>query len=186
MINVNNFKPGITFAFENNIFLVLEAQHSKQGRGQASVKVKVKDLRTGAITVKTFTGGDKVSKAHIEKKPMKYLYNDGSNVFLMDNQTFEQLEIPLKNLEWEIKFLTEGQDVEVRMFNHEILDLELKPNVEITVLEAPEAVRGNTQNNPQKKIKLITGYEIEVPMFIKTGEKIIVSTLNGKYVGRGK
>lgn len=186
MINVNNFKPGITFMHEQKIFSVLEAQHSKQGRGQASVKVKVKDLRTGAITLKTFTGGDKVTKAHIEKKPMKYLYDDSNDIVLMDNETFEQITIPLKNVTWEKNFLKGGENVQVKMFNDEILGLEIPLNIELLVTNAPEAIKGNTQSNPQKMIELETGWKLEAPMFIKTGEKVIVSSETGKYVGRGK
>ncbi len=186
MFNVNNFKPGMTFELDDNIFLVIEAQHSKQGRGQASVKAKVKNMRTGAIIFKTFIGGDKVARAHIEKKPMNYLYNDSKNIILMDNNTFDQLEIPLKNVEWEKNFLKERMNVEVRTFNDEILGLEIPQHIELEVIEASDAIKGNTQNNPQKKVKLETGFELDVPMFIKKGEKIIVSSETGKYIGRGK
>lgn len=185
MINVNTFKPGITFQENGDIFSVLSASHSKQGRGQATVKAKVKNLRTGSTTVKSYTGGDKVESAHIDKKDMDYLYNDGANIVLMDQQTFEQIEIPLVKVEWELNFLKEGNKVMVRLFGSEVLDIELPTNIELLVTEAPEAIKGNTQNNPQKKIVLETGFELEAPMFIKEGETIIVSSEDGKYVGRG-
>lgn len=186
MISVNEFKPGITFQLDNNIYVVIEAQHSKQGRGQANVKAKVKDLRSGTTTIKSFTGGDKVQKAHIETIAMNYLYNDGTNAIFMDEETFEQVEISLKRLEWELNFLIEGSKVKVRKFESEILDIELPINIELEVSEAFDAVKGNTTTNPQKKITLITGFEMEVPMFIKQGDIIIVSTETGKYVGKGK
>ncbi len=184
MIDVNKFKPGITFQENSEIFMVIEAQHSKQGRGQASVKAKVKNLRSGAITVKTYTGGDKVKKAHINKKDMDYLYNDGVNAILMDQETFEQVEIDMSKLEWELNFMVEGNKVKVRCFESEILDLELDANVQLKVTEAPDAVKGNTTNNPQKFIEVETGFKLEAPMFIKEGETIIVSTSDGKYIGR--
>lgn len=186
MINVNTFKPGITFAVGDEIFSVMSAQHSKQGRGQANVKAKVKNLRTGAITVQSYVGGDKVAPAHIDKKDMDYLYNDGTNIILMDQSSFEQISLPLAKIKWELNFLVEGKTVLVRKYKDEILDIELPINVELKVVEAPEAIKGNTQNNPQKKIKLETGFELEAPMFIKTGESIVVSSVDGKYVGRGK
>ncbi len=186
MISVNDFKPGITFQLDGSIFVVLTAQHSKQGRGQANVKAKVKDLRTGATTIKSFTGGDKVQKAHIETIAMNYLYNDNVNAILMDETTYEQIEIPLNRLEWELNFLVEGSKVKVRKFGEEILDIEIPLNIEIEVAEAFDAVKGNTTTNPQKKVTLVTGYEIEVPMFIKQGDIIIVSTEEGKYIGKGK
>lgn len=99
MINVNTFKPGITFKEGNNIYSVVSSQHAQQGRGQANVKAKIKNLRTGAITMITYTGGDKVEPAHIEKRDMDYLYTDGSNIILMDNESFEQIEIPLVKVE---------------------------------------------------------------------------------------
>lgn len=184
MINVNEFKPGITFQDEGDIFVVLEAQHSKQGRGQANVKAKVKNLRTGSTTIKSFTGGDRVKPAHIDKRKMNYLYNDGENIVLMDNETYEQVEIPLKNVEWELNFLKEGSEVQIRVFESEVLDVELPINVELKVTEAPDAVKGNTTTNPQKKVILETGFELETPMFVKENDVIIVSTETGKYVGR--
>lgn len=184
MINVNEFKPGITFEDDNEIFVVLEAQHSKQGRGQANVKAKVKNLRTGSTTIKTYTGGDKVKPAHIDKRRMNFLYSDGDNIYLMDNETFEQVEIPVSHVEWELNFLKEGKEVQIRKFQDEILDIELPANVDLVVTEAPDAVKGNTTTNPQKKVILETGFEIETPMFIKEGETIIVSTETGKYAGK--
>ena len=185
MINVNAFKPGVTFQEDGHIFSVLSASHSKQGRGQANVKAKVKNLRTGATTIKSYTGGDKVKSAHIDKRDMDYLYNDGSNIVLMDQVSFEQVEIALEKVEWELNFLKEGNKVLARFFESEVLDIELPTNVELEVIEAPEAVKGNTQNNPQKKITLETNFVIEAPMFIKQGEIVVVSTTEGKYQGRG-
>ncbi|WP_036464494.1 elongation factor P [Mycoplasmopsis sturni] len=184
MINVNEFKPGITFQDEGDIFVVLEAQHSKQGRGQANVKAKVKNLRTGSTTIKSYTGGDKVKPAHIDKRKMNYLYSDGEYIFLMDNETYEQAEIPVKNVEWELNFLKEGSEVQIRKFEEEVLDIELPINVDLKVVEAPDAVKGNTTTNPQKKVVLETGFELETPMFIKENDIIIVSSETGKYVGK--
>ena len=186
MINVNTLKYGITFKENEEIFVVLEATHSKQGRGQANVKVKVKNLRTGSIVIKTFTGGNKVNLAHISKKNMKFLYNDGTNIILMDNESFDQIEIPVDKVKWELNFLKEGSEVLVRKYNEEILDIELPLNIQLKVVESPKAIKGNTQSNPQKKVKLETGFELEVPMFIKEEENIIISSENGKYVGRGE
>ncbi|WP_373435178.1 elongation factor P [Metamycoplasma equirhinis] len=184
MINVNDLKSGTTFQLEGNIYVVLEAQHSKQGRGQANVKVKVKDLRTGSTTIKSFTGGEKVKKAMIDKVNMDYLYNAGEVVILMDQETFEQIEIPVENLKWELNFLKEGQKVLVRKFEQEVLDIELPVNVNLLVTESPDAVKGNTAQAAQKKVTVETGYIVETPLFIKEGEVISISTETGKYVGR--
>ncbi|WP_322949773.1 elongation factor P [Mycoplasmopsis cynos] len=184
MINVNEFKPGITFQDDGDIFVVLEAQHSKQWRGQANVKAKVKNLRTGATTIKSYTGGDKVKPAHIDKRKMDYLYSDGENIILMDRETYEQIEISVDRVQWELNFLKEGSEVQIRKFQDEVLDIELAPNISLTVTTAPDAVKGNTTTNPQKKVTVETGFELETPMFIKEGDVIIISTETGKYVGK--
>lgn len=186
MINVNDFKPGITFQLNGDLFIVLTAQHSKQGRGQANVKAKVKNLRNGTTTIKSFIGGDKVQKAHIETVSMNYLYKDETNAVLMDEETYEQIEIPIDRLKWELNFLNEGSKVKVRKFENEILDIEIPLNIELEVAEAFDAVKGNTTTNPQKKVTLVTGFEVEVPMFIKQGDFVVISTEEGKYVGKGK
>jgi elongation factor P len=108
------------------------------------------------------------------------------NCVLMDNETFEQIELSSEKLKWELNFLNEGTEVKVRKFESEILDLEIPLNIDLEVTEAADAVKGNTTTNPQKKVTLITGFEIEVPMFIKEGEIITVATETGKYVGKGK
>jgi len=99
MINVNDFKPGVTFQYESNIYVVIEAHHSKSGRGQAHVKTNAKNLSTGATTNIAFTGGDKVEKAMIDKVDMKYSYYAGNNIVFMDTQTYDQIEIPSSRLE---------------------------------------------------------------------------------------
>ncbi|UUD37314.1 elongation factor P [Mycoplasmopsis equigenitalium] len=166
------------------MYVVLEAQHSKQGRGQANVKAKAKNLRTGAITIKTYTGGDRVQPARIDKKNMSYLYNDGENIVLMDDETYEQIFIPVAKVEWELNFLKESSKVMVRMFEEEVLDIELSANVDLVVTNAPDAVKGNATTNPQKKVIVETGYELETPMFIKDNDVITISTQTGKYVGK--
>ncbi|MDC8901063.1 elongation factor P [Metamycoplasma hyosynoviae] len=184
MISVNDLRPGFTFKHEDNIYIVLEAAHSKQGRGQANVKIKAKDLRSGSITVKSFTGGEKVERAMIDKAKMDYLYNSGEALVFMDQETFEQIEIPVKKVEWEMNFLKEGDKIQVRKFQEEILDIELEVNVALKVVSSPEAVRGNTAQVAQKKVIVETGFEVETPLFIKEGEIILISTETGKYVGR--
>lgn len=184
MISVNEFKPGLTYQEDGQIFIVLESQHSKQGRGQATVKAKVKNLRNGATTIKSYTGGDKVAKAHIEKAGMNYIYNDGTGIVLMDENTYEQIVIEEEKVTWEKNFITEGMKILVRKFEDEILDIELPVNIELKVVVAPDAVKGNSTSNPQKRITLETGFEMDAPLFIKEGEVIIVSSETGKYVGR--
>ncbi|VEU69339.1 Elongation factor P [Mycoplasmopsis californica] len=115
---------------------------------------------------------------------MSYLYNDGENIVLMDDETYEQIFIPVAKVEWELNFLKESSKVMVRMFEEEVLDIELSANVDLVVTNAPDAVKGNATTNPQKKVIVETGYELETPMFIKDNDVITISTQTGKYVGK--
>ncbi|QEH61696.1 elongation factor P [Spiroplasma chinense] len=181
---VNDLRPGSTFLYEGNIFVVLENSFSKSGRQQGKVTVKVKNLRSGARVEMTFTGGDKVDKAMIEKKDMQYLYNDGNNCMLMDTETYDQVEIESSKLEWELKFLTDGTMVKMTEYEGEILGITIPEKMELTIVEAEPAVKGDTTSGAQKKAKVETGLEITVPLFIKEGEKVIINTNDGKYAGR--
>lgn len=184
MINVNDFKPGVTFEWDNEIYLVLESIHSKQGRGQANVKTKVKNLRKGIIKTITFTGGDRVKKAHIKQIKMSFLYNDGSNLIFMDQTSYEQVGIETRKLEWEINFLNEGLLVNVISFENEILGVILPQKIELEIIETTDAIRGDTISNATKEAILETGLKVQVPLFIKKGEKVIISSLDGKYISR--
>lgn len=184
-LNVNEFKNGQTFLYEGDVYMVLESTHSKSGRGQAKVKVKCKNMIAGSTTSLTFTGGTIVDKAFVERKEMQYLYNDGINASMMNMETFDTTNILLENLKEEILFLVEGSQVLVTMYEGQILGVLLDKNVSLKVTEAPDAVAGNTVTNATKKITLETGLKIDAPQFIKTGDKIIVSTETKKYVSKG-
>ncbi|WP_338970656.1 elongation factor P [Spiroplasma endosymbiont of Labia minor] len=183
-MQVNDLRRGMAFVYENNLFVVLDQTFTKTGRAQGHVKLKVKNMKTGARTELTFTGGDKIEKAIIEKKEMQYLYNDGINAILMDTETYEQIELPISKLEWELNFLIDGAMISMTESNGEFLGIELPDKVELTIAETELAVAGNTNSGAQKKAILITGLEIQVPQFIKSGEKVLISTIDGKYTGR--
>lgn len=185
MIIVNDLKPGTTFENEGNIFQVLDISHNKTAMRQMIVKVKVKNLRTGVINELSFTGGDKVEQAHIDKREMQYLYDDGESLVFMDNTTFDQIEISKANLQWELQFLKPNDNVIITMYDgNEILGLILPDKVTLQVVECEVAVKGDTATSAMKNAKLETGLEIKVPLFIDNNEMIIVSTSDGKYSSR--
>ena len=185
MIIVNDLKPGTTFENEGNIFQVLDISHNKTAMRQMIVKVKVKNLRTGVINELSFTGGDKVEQAHIDKREMQYLYDDGESLVFMDNSTYEQIEISKEELQWELKFLKANDNVMISMYDgSEILGLILPDKVELQVVECEVAVKGDTATSAMKNAKLETGLELKVPLFIENDEMIVVSTSDGKYSGR--
>lgn len=184
MILVNDFRPGITFLYENNVYSVLDTQHNKTAMRQMIVKTKVKNLRTGAITEISFIGGDKVEPAHIDKKEMQYLYDSGEALVFMDTETYDQIEIQKTTLEWELNFLKPNDNVMVTMYEGEILGLSLPDKMTLQVTECEPAVKGDTATSAQKNAVLETGWQIKVPLFISEGEMVTVTTSDGKYAGR--
>jgi elongation factor P len=184
MVIVNDLKPGTAFEYEGNIFQVLNVDHNKTAMRQMIIKVKVKNLRTGVINEIAFTGGDKVEQAHVERKTMQYLYDDGVSLVFMDNDTYDQIEIDKSNLDWELKFLKPNANVQISMYESEILGIILPDKVELQIVECEQAVKGDTATSASKNAVLETGLEIKVPLFIQNGEMVVVSTADGKYSGR--
>ncbi|ATQ35565.1 elongation factor P [Mesoplasma entomophilum] len=185
-MSVNDLRPGTTFIYEGNLFVVIEQSFSKTGRQQGKVSVKAKNLRTGSRVEITFTGGEKVEKAMIERKDMQYLYNDGTDAYLMDTDTYEQIQIPMTRLEWESKFLTDGLMIKMTEFDGEVLGISLPDKVELEVTEAEAAVKGDTTSGALKKAVVETGLDIMVPLFVNVGTRVIISTVDGKYSGRAQ
>ena len=181
MISVGDLRPGITFEYEGNLYVVLDYSHNKTARAAANIKVKMKNMRSGATTEITFGGNDKVKKAHIDKRKMQYLYNSGDALVFMDNETYEQIEIPAGNLEWEMNFLKESDEVEVTSYEGEVLGVSLPINVPFTITETEPAVKGDTATGATKNAIIETGFQIKVPLFISEGEVVIVNTVDGKY-----
>ena len=184
MVNVNDFKTGMTIKFEGNIYTVLEFQHVKPGKGAAFVRTKLKNLRTGSTTEYTFNSSTKVELARIERKPMQYLYENGNSYTFMNMQDYSQVEIDGSKLEDDVKYLKENLDVDITFYEGEMLGLSLPDKIEMEVIKTEPAVKGNTSQSATKDATLETGYDIRVPLFVEQGEKVIISTKDGKYVSR--
>ena len=184
MINVNDFKTGMTISYENNLYQVLEFQHVKPGKGAAIVKTKLKNLRTGSIIEQTFNSGIKVPQAHVEKIKMQYLYVTSGNYTFMNMNTYEQVELPQNKIANESKFLKEGLEVLIFFYEGEMLGIELPEKVDYKITETEPAIKGNTATNATKDAIIETGLLVKVPLFIEQDEEIIVSTKDGKYVSR--
>lgn len=184
MIIVNDLKPGTSFEYDGNLYTVLNVDHNKTAMRQMIIKVKVKNQRTGVINEITFTGGDKVEPAHIEKKEMQYLYDDGESLVFMDNSTYDQIEINKDRLKWEMQFMKPNENVTISMYNNEILGVILPDKVELQITECEAAVKGDTATSATKNAVVETGLEIKVPLFIQNGEMVVISTADGKYSGR--
>ena len=184
MISTNDLKNGITIEYEGNIFIVMDTQHVKPGKGAAIVKAKLKNLRTGAIFEQTFNAGVKVATARIEKQLMQYLYNMNDVFYFMNMESYEQLEIPATSINDEAKFLKENLEVYITSYEGEILGIQLPDKVELLITHTEPAVKGNTTNYALKDAECETGLMVRVPLFVEEGERIIVSTADGKYVSR--
>ena len=184
MIIVNDLKPGITIEHENGIYVVLDISHNKTAMRQMVVKAKSKNLRTGTITDLVWTGGDKVEQAHIDKREMQYLYDDGTVCYFMDNDTYEQLEIPMERLTWELNFIRPNSNVNISLYEGEVLGVVLPDKVALQITEAEPGVKGDTATSAQKNAVLETGYKLRVPLFIEQDEMVIINTTTGEYDSR--
>lgn len=185
MINVTDLRAGTIFEDKGEIFKVLSYEHIKVGRGSASVRIKVQNLKSGSITDKSFISNAKVPSARVEKLDYQYLYKDSDSAYFMNPQTFEQITIPLKALADHI-FLKEGQNFSLNFLNGEPLSLNLPPKMEFTVSDTGPSLRGNSATNIYKDAVLENGLKVRVPLFIKTGDRVRVDTKTSQYSERGQ
>jgi len=184
MLNCTEIKPGTCFTWENELYQCIDIQLNKTAMAKMKVKVKVKQPRTGVVKELSLIGSDQVGEAHIDKRPMQFLYDSGDMEVFMDSETFEQIEIPKERLDWESKFLIPNLDVNITVYEGEILGVMLPDKVDLELVECEAAVKGNTATSALKNTVTETGLQVKVPLFIENGEKITVSTIDGKYCGR--
>ena len=183
-MNVTELRPGNYFIDEGNLYQVLDILLNKTAMRKMVAKVKAKNMRTGAITELARNSGYDVEKAMLEKKKMAYLYDSGDFLVFMDNETYEQIEIEKRKLEWDMNFLTENLEIDILFYEDEILGITLPSSVALKIVDCEPAVRGDTVNKAMKNATLETGYRLRVPLFIDNGETISVRTDNGEYDGR--
>ncbi len=181
MISTNNFKNGITIQHDGNLYMIMEFQHVKPGKGPAFVRSKLRNLRTQGILDKTWRAGEKVETAHIDKDKMSYLYAMGDTHVFMNNDTYEQIEISAKSIADQLNFIIEGMEVNVISFEGEILGVDIPEKVTLLVTHADPAVKGNTATTATKDAVVETGFKLQVPLFVNQGDKIVINTSTGKY-----
>jgi len=184
MVNVNDFKNGMTIQYDGNIYMVLDYQHVKPGKGAAIVKAKLRNLRTGSIAEYTFNAGVKVEAARIEKKPMQFLYAMNDTYYFMNMNDYEQIELAKALIGDDADLLKENLEVDIMFFEGEMLGMTLPDKIELKVVHTEPAVKGNTTSSAMKDATLETGLVIKVPLFIEQDEVILVSSKDGKYVSR--
>lgn len=184
MIDVNDLRKGVTFELDNKLYKVLDYAHNKPGRGNATIRIKARDLRSGTTLEKTFQSGDRVTDVHLEFHNVQYLYNDGTNYFFMDLETFEQPGVSKVVLGDAAGFLKEGMEVKLTYYGTEAIDIDLPTSVDLKVTRAEAAVRGDTATGVTKKVTVETGIEVNTPYFVNEGDVIRVDTRTGSYVTR--
>jgi elongation factor P len=184
MIDVNDLRKGVTFEYDGQLFKVLEYSHHKPGRGNATIRIKARNLKTGSNIEKTFQSGDRVPDVRLDFHNVQFLYSDGDNFHFMDNETFEQPAIPTDIVGELAGYLKEGMECKLTFYGEKPLDIEVPTSVDLKVIAAEVAVRGDTATGVTKKVRVETGIEVQVPNFVKEGDTIRVDTRNGEYVTR--
>lgn len=185
MLPVTNLRAGIIFKDNGNIFKVLKYEHVKVGRGNAVIKLKIKNLKLKNIIEKTYLSGAKVNEAEAERRKCQYLYNDGENAYFMEMTSFEQFEMPLDLIKDEVKFLKDGEEAKILVIDGKPLSLEIPIKVSLKVMDTGPAVRGNSASGSVTKSAVLeNNLTIAVPLFIKSGDWVVVDTRTGEYVER--
>ncbi|MEL6270910.1 MAG: elongation factor P [Chloroflexota bacterium] len=184
MIDVNQLRKKTNFTKDGELYKVMDYEHRKPGRGKATIRVKVRNLRSGALTEMTFTSGDSVEDIRVESREVQYLYDDGDFLVFMDTSTYEQPQVNRSVFEDALPYLVENMNIDLIQYGDEIIDYELPNTYEYRVTDAEMAVAGDTANNPTKRVTLETGLEIQVPMFVNEGDTIRVNIESGEYVTR--
>lgn len=184
MIDVNELRKGVTFDIDGSLYKVLDYEHHKSGRGKATIRIKSRDLRTGTILEKSFISGDRVQDVRLDYHNVQYLYNDGEYYHFMDLETYEQPAIPVTVIGESAQYLKENLQVKLTFYEQEPLDIDLPTSVELQVVQADIAVRGDTATGVTKKVTTETGLQVSVPNFVEEGDTIRVDTRNGAYITR--
>ena len=184
MLSAGEFRKGQTVEIDGAVWVIVDFQHVKPGKGAAFVRTKIKNVVNGNVLERTFSPTERYPRAHVETKSMEYLYNDGDLYYFMDNETYDQIEIQKDHLEWEMKFMKPNDNVTISMYEGEILGIILPDKVELRIVECEPAVKGDTATSASKMAKLETGLEIRVPLFIEQDEMVVINTADGKYSGR--
>jgi elongation factor P len=184
MIDVNDLRKGVTFTVDNNIYKVLEYAHNKPGRGNATIRTKLRDLRSGATIERTFQSGDRVQDIRVDSDVVEYLYNDGEFLHFMDITTFDQHELRAEVFGNDVYYLKENMQLKLSSYDGDIIDYELPTTIEHKITDAEVAVAGDTATGATKKVTTETGLQVTVPLFVNVGDTIRVDTRDGSYLTR--
>lgn len=184
MISTNDVRPGMALNLPDGLFQVIEHQHTKPGKGKAFVKMKLKNLESGALMERTFRAGENVPSARIDRREFQYLFRDDMGFNFMDSETFEQLAVPVDLIGAAANYLVEGMTVQLPVFEGNPIGIDLSASVELEVTYAEPGVKGDRVSGATKPVTLQTGLVVQAPLFIDQGDKIKVDTRTGDYITR--
>ncbi len=184
MISTGELKKGATIELDGKLYSILDYAHIKMGRGSAQVRIKFRDVRSGAIIEQTFQAGTKFQRARVERREMQYLYNDGEFYYFMNTETFEQIPVGADKVGDAAKYLKENDTCEVVLYGDEVIGVELPVTVELVVTDTEPGFKGDTATGGTKPATLETGLVVQVPLFVEPGTKIRVNTETGQYIER--
>ncbi|MDW7681063.1 MAG: elongation factor P [bacterium] len=184
MASISEFRRGKAIMYNNDIYLIIEFQHVKQSRGKAMIRTKLKNVKTGRVLDNTFRTTDRVEEVRLEEKEMQYLYSDNENLYFMNMETFDQIPLPQALVGDQQRFLKEEMIVKVLFHGETPITSELPTTVDLQVVGAEPAIKGDTAGNLTKWVTLETNARLEVPPFIEQGDTIRIDTRDGSYVSR--
>ena len=184
MVTAGDFKNGITIEYDNGVYQIIEFQHVKPGKGAAFVRTKLKDIKNGGVIETSFRPTEKFPQAHIDRRDMQYLYNDGDLYYFMDTETYEQISLPKEEIGDSLKFVKENEMVKICSHNGDVFAVEPPLFVELEVTDTEPGLKGNTATGATKPATLETGAEVMVPLFVNTGDKLQIDTRTGEYLKR--
>ncbi len=185
MISSNDFRPGVSIDLDGDAYVVVDFQHVKPGKGAAFVRTKLKNLRTGGVIERTFDAGEKVPKAHLDRRNMQYLYSEDDDSYIfMDEETFEQQSLNKEQLGAEVKYLKENMVLSVLFYQGNIIGVDFPAQVELTVVETEPGIKGDTASGGTKPATMDTGAVVRVPFFINEGDVLRINTRTGEYIER--
>lgn len=186
MIAASDLKAGMTFEQDGKLIKVMEASHHKPGKGNTVMRMKLKDVRTGSTTDTTMRPDEKVKKAHMDTKPVQYLYSQDDMAIFMDLETYEQYEVPTALIEEELKYLLENMEVKIQFYGEEVIGLTLPTTVILRVAETQPSIKGATVTGSGKPATMETGLVVNVPDFVEADELLEINTAEGTYLKRAK
>ena len=184
MVSANNFRQGLVLLLDGQLYSVVDYSRVKPGKGGAYVRTKLKRMSDGNVMERTFRSEERLEDVRLEHNNMQLLYRDGELLYFMDNETYEQQPLTAQQLGDATKFLAEGASIKVSFHKNEPVGVELPPSVELEIVKTDPGVRGDTATGGSKPAELSTGYVVQVPLFIQTGEVIRIDTRTGEYLER--